>query len=1357
MISTWVQVGLGLVPAMLLFLLLSIFSKRYRTRNICLTIVTFLLICGFVIPGLIPAANRGRISKTEVLKLIYAIADEESPETAESLLSQLRADYSEEYALAAARISAQKGDCRAAKALYLKAGYDENQGEYSAVLSLCEADDLYYGLSDASGAAEAHELRTERQKNLTAVLENAFEKETPSGDDNFYKKFAKSIVYADQSHKAYLRGDDFDMDEAEMRLRRLNSLLEENPEFLGVTGVRIARLKLQILCGEYRQLAESVGEESDYNELMIASELYLNDYLKQSYFRDEFSSENLPLYEALYQKLSDIYSDRYQDKPREDRNDAKALLNALKATIKKPALAKMRQGLLGYAQTPYAIDASKVYMQLAKIEHYLGNEPKVSEYIDRSIDTVGNCEDNDYTLPMYKLVEIIADKDDPERLKSVAGYVDQVLDNNMTVKLADTLPSGGPAETEEAGSLSGEFASQVQTYVNQKRMSVNIVSVDTTNFEKDNTVRATVTISNNLYTDVEELKAAMSVQDCGIDINDFTIEKVDYTGANILLCVDVSGSMAYYGKIGELKEAIKLFVSEKAPVENIALVTFSHYITGEYPFGTTADQIALAADSIKANGMTNMYDALVHSLGKFAKIPGEINAIILMSDGLDSYPADIASIEEYIGGPAKEKGVTIYAIGFGGDADSSYLNTFAAVTGGAYLYADEPSADSGTNQLGEFFSGLRAQVLNQYEVTFKAVDTLSYVRELQIAVGEGLDRDKVTYYRGGGADSLTEPGIDEESPLYMEDKAINGFRPCLLYKNGTTLNATLLGEGFTAEDNISISVRGTDTGVEWDLGTAFIDSNSLSVTIPAGIGDDVYDAYISINGKTAVLPKGLSVFTQGTEKITDFGQYRFISYTRQNRGDTTILSGFVTMNGWLSFNGDITLTGDLDGGRITLTDLSGSVVRYDGINSEGLASILGEKGIPVRLPPLGVINLYDDSEYEKQFADVCVEAFPLNALDLGGFFGFDDIDARLYPNRASFEAKSLTASLPFATKILNEKADIFVVETEAGVTVSSKKIGCKVDAELHPNKSFKGEFFKGGLGNMPIYVSPWDMKVHIDTIANDYEFDFAIKLPFIDNKDDEDDEMRLRLKWDNPDSGDRVRNHSNGLVPTEINVYIPGKIKSAVAGIPITYDSFFFGIEDIDTSKPITKWTLVGGMDVSAVKVSEIPGLAGMKEWIGDVSVLKLDGAKLSLKLGEFFIMAETDVKLFEELDMGNLTLEIGKFPYSCALLGMDNEPVSGFMFRGRLGPDWKFGKSSIKAQVEGELDIMNRFIGIQGKADFDIHFEAWVVSIGTKLSGDLVIGVVITPRGSAFVIRSNPKLPLIGEITWPKNMAGKV
>ncbi len=1108
------------------------------------------------------------------------------------------------------------------------------------------------------------------------------------------------------------------------------------------------------MCEDYKDIAASVSEDSDYDELLIVSELYLNKYVKQSNFSGDFSKQSMEKYKTVYDKLSEIYNNSYTDLDREERNEMKSQLAALKTVIKNPALGKIEEGLLEYANDEYSIDASKAYLQMAKIEHSLGNTIKSSQYIDRSIDTVGDCEDNDYTVPMYELVGIISDKDNPERLKDAATYVEQVLDNNMTVKMSDTSDYDNDDydddDDDEDSSLAGDFASQMQTYVSQKRMSVNIVNVDTSSFENGGTIKATVNISDNLYNDPDELKAALKIEDCGVEITDFKVEKVDYSGANILLCVDTSGSMGG-DKIENLKNAIKLFLEDKADIEDVALVTFESNVLDHYPFGSSVDTLNSAADNIYSGGGTAIYHSLIYSIEQFSDNSGEINSIILMTDGQDGYWASSEEIEENVGIPCQEKGITVYTIGFGSDADGTYLEAIASATGGSYVYASDPTASSQVNQLEEFFKSLRAQILNQYIITYNVVDTLSYKRELKVSVGESLDSDRATYYISGTNDSIVEEEDGADSPVFLNNKAVYGFVPKLLFKNGKTMTASFKGDGFTADDRITITLKGNTTGIEWNLGTSFVDTNTLSITVPAGIGIDTYDVYASINGKIAVIKKGLSIFKQGSEQITDFGQYRFVSYVKQKSGGTTTLSGYVTMNGWLNFNGDVMLSDSNSENSVVLTELNGSYVDYSALSSTGLAKALATAGMNVELPPLGTITLHNsdgknDPEVKISFLDFA---------DFGEYFGFSGIEAKLFPNRIEFTAESGEADLPMADQILNGTSSnlfAFSLDKSMGITVSSSNINLTADIKISESDDW---YKSGNLGNMPLSISPANSEIHIDTYSNKYEFKFAAKLSFIDGKG-----VGVSAKWDSPDDGDSLSGKGNGLVPTMVKLYADIPVNTVIASVPVTFSGFSLGVEDIDISKNPFHWTLAGGCDIEAAKLSSVESLKGLTEYFGDVSVVSLDGAELKLSLGECFIKAKTKVKLLSKIDCGSVEINMGNFDYQSTLLNMDKQKVSGLMAKVSAGTDWDMKKGAFSVNVDikgsGEIDITNRFIGAQFSGSFKVDVKLWIVkmSSGDSVSGEIAIGIRVMSDGSpAFVIRSSP---WNADVTWPKN-SGKV
>ena len=1349
--DTLIQIALGLVPVMFTFLFFGTLAKKRKEVWFIISGTFFVLALIIGLPRAISIGSSSSDPEYDRLNLIYAVANKGDPELAMTLLEELQGDYTPDLALACARLSVLNGDYGAAKALYLKTLpiFPEAEREYTDLVELINAEKEFYAVTDNINAQDLSFLRSEKREKAVNTILSSISTAIPPEEISTYERAAEMIVYTDGAYNAFLSNEYISQEELERETRRFNVFLSNNSEFLSNSSVRMARLKLQMLTGDYRGIAENIDELSDYHELLIASELYLSNYIDRSYFSSEFSGSNIRKYEVVYNKLRDIYNNNLQNKPRHERESARMQLGAMQLIVRNPALGKIQEGLLRYATSEFALDASKVFLQLAKIEHSLGNDSRFYYYMDRSIDTVGDCRDMEFAVPMFELVGIITDQDDVERLRNAAVYVQEVLDNTMTVKIEPTGPPQPPsADPDDMDSFADDFSTQMQTYVNQKRMSVNIVRVDTSGFNRDNTVAATINVSNHLYSSLEELERAITIRDCGVNITDFTIEKVEYAAANILLCVDVSGSMQGY-KIDDLVGAVRLFADEITPVENISLVTFNNGIVNDYPFGMTASELLNAANNIYAGGGTAIYHSTIHSISKFSNNPGEINSIILMSDGIDGYRAGLDEIETYIAGPAREKGITIYAIGFGSDADNPYLSSIATSTGGSYLYAFEPQAQTRSNQLSDFFNLLRSQILNQYTITFKAQDTLTYARELRINVGTGLDGDRVMYYLGGGADSMIDTDYNEDSPVFMNGKAVYGFDPRLLFKNGRTMNTVLRGEGFASDDTINISLKGNTTGVSWDVGTAFESSDSVTVTIPAGIAVDVYDVYITINGKTAILPGGLSIFNQGSERVTDFGEYRFVSYLKHEdkARNTVTLSGHVTMNGWLNFNGDVSLTGNLNGSSITLSDWHGSKVRYEQQDAEGLAGILAELGLPVYLPPIGMMTLYNDLAYERQTGDFRVEVTPINAFDIGKYFMMSSIDMKLYPNRMTFDAHSIAATLPLANNILRNKADLFSFDCEFSGIISAQSVGVRLEVKYEPGKSLSETFLPISLGNMPLSISPQDTELLIDTYANIYAFKFMVKAPFLG-----DSALGFSARWDGSAT-------NNGLVPTELKLYADIPKTVMLAQVPITFDDFMIGVEDIDVTKSPLHWTFVGGCDISAAKITALPGLTGLSAWIGDVSVLKLDDVRLSFNLGNRHIKASATLKAFEDLDLGYAQLDLGQFSYNNILLNMNDETVSGLRFLGKIERDWWLGgNSSVSMSIDGEFNAHSRFIGIRGEGSFDLNLKLWVISINPNFRGELAIGIWVSSNGEmAFIIRTDPKIPGVGEITWPKNMAGKV
>ena len=106
--------------------------------------------------------------------------------------------------------------------------------------------------------------------------------------------------------------------------------------------------------------------------------------------------------------------------------------------------------------------------------------------------------------------------------------------------------------------------------MNQKAASVSISGIDTKEFE---TVRAVVSLEEGIADTEEKFRGNVEILDCGVEIPDYKVKKLEYDTVNIALCCDNSGSMEGE-KIENLKKAVSTFVGKLADEVNIGIVPF---------------------------------------------------------------------------------------------------------------------------------------------------------------------------------------------------------------------------------------------------------------------------------------------------------------------------------------------------------------------------------------------------------------------------------------------------------------------------------------------------------------------------------------------------------------------------------------------------------------------------------------------------------------------------------------------------------------------------------------------------------------------------------------------------------------
>jgi Ca-activated chloride channel family protein len=147
--------------------------------------------------------------------------------------------------------------------------------------------------------------------------------------------------------------------------------------------------------------------------------------------------------------------------------------------------------------------------------------------------------------------------------------------------------------------------------------------------------------------------------------------------ADIVLLVDVSGSMQDDNKLDQAKAGMETFLSKILPEDRVGLVSFSTSATvNARPAPLSENRIALddAIQSLRAEGKTAIWDGLLASKQVLDELPpaddDRIRAIVLLSDGQSN--AGSANLEQ-VRQEFEESGISIFPVAYGSDADEQQL------------------------------------------------------------------------------------------------------------------------------------------------------------------------------------------------------------------------------------------------------------------------------------------------------------------------------------------------------------------------------------------------------------------------------------------------------------------------------------------------------------------------------------------------------------------------------------------------------------------------------------------------------------------------------------------------------------
>jgi Ca-activated chloride channel family protein len=164
-------------------------------------------------------------------------------------------------------------------------------------------------------------------------------------------------------------------------------------------------------------------------------------------------------------------------------------------------------------------------------------------------------------------------------------------------------------------------------------------------------------------------------------------------GRNIVLLVDVSGSMSSQDKLPLLKSAFNMFVDALRPDDRLAIVTYAGYSGLALPSTPARERqtIHAAIDRLGAGGSTNGGQGIIQAyrVARDAYIPGGVNRVILATDG--DFNVGIVGQTDLLKLIQREKESGIFLSVFGVGTDNIKDDTMEMLAdkgNGHYAYLD---------------------------------------------------------------------------------------------------------------------------------------------------------------------------------------------------------------------------------------------------------------------------------------------------------------------------------------------------------------------------------------------------------------------------------------------------------------------------------------------------------------------------------------------------------------------------------------------------------------------------------------------------------------------------------------------
>jgi Ca-activated chloride channel family protein len=180
--------------------------------------------------------------------------------------------------------------------------------------------------------------------------------------------------------------------------------------------------------------------------------------------------------------------------------------------------------------------------------------------------------------------------------------------------------------------------------------------------------------------------------------------------ADILLVVDVSGSMLDEDKIGQAKQAALRFLDEMESGNRVGLVVFNDQVSVRVPLGsfeTVEPTLRSTIENLRADGGTALYDALAAVIGSLNQEQDNerIRAVVMLSDGADTASSGILNdvLRAIEASRSDLNPVIVIPVAYGSNADISTLGSIARASATTVQSGDPNNISRVLEVIGSYF------------------------------------------------------------------------------------------------------------------------------------------------------------------------------------------------------------------------------------------------------------------------------------------------------------------------------------------------------------------------------------------------------------------------------------------------------------------------------------------------------------------------------------------------------------------------------------------------------------------------------------------------------------------------------